>query len=360
MSFRTWFRYGPAMPTVMNPIGATAGVVGRDDLVHAQLAGLGQRDREAVVDLQLPLPRPRRQQHRPLDRDRARVQREPLLGAERRPLVRPALDRPAAVGVGDRADVADEQPGRLAQLEAQVDPVLELLGRAGFDDGHAEVLEQEPAVGRHLRAVAPRVLAADADRPAVGVGPGQVAQRQRVGRHVRADDLERHDAAAAGHLAAVQGRGAQGLVVGLERPDALGLEQVGQVAHQVEEAGHGRARVAGQQVDAAVGLEGAFDEEFVAGEDLPAGFGQEAGIGRHVGSAPRDGTRGPRSSGTGGGVGGRRKSDKRRRGRPCLTGGPGRRGTREAREAGETRRRRRPGCRDTGESVGRDTGAVAS
>ena len=59
------------------------------------------------------------------------------------------------------------------------------------------------------------------------------------------------------------------------------------VTHDVEEAGNRRTGIAGQQVDAALGFEGAFDQQFVASEDFPAGFGQVARVGSHGQSFPR-------------------------------------------------------------------------
>jgi hypothetical protein len=51
--------------------------------------------------------------------------------------------------------------------------------------------------------------------------------------------LHGRDAAAGGHLRAVEGGDAQGLVVGLEGADAVLFEQGGEVAADVEEAGDG-------------------------------------------------------------------------------------------------------------------------
>ena len=79
-----------------------------------------------------------------------------------------------------------------------------------------------------------------------------------------------------GHLAAVDGGHAERFVVGLEGADALGFQQVADIAHDVEETGHGRTGIAGQQMDTALGFEGAFDEQFITGEDFPAGYRPES------------------------------------------------------------------------------------
>ena len=73
-----------------------------------------------------------------------------------------------------------------------------------------------------------------------------------------ADRFHRDDGPAGGHLRAVGGRGAQGFVVGLEGADAVLLEQVADVAEDVEEAGDGGAGIAGEEVDAAFDFEGSL------------------------------------------------------------------------------------------------------
>ena len=148
------------------------------------------------------------------------------------------------------------------------------------------MLADEATVGRDLCAVAPRVVAHDDHGAALRVGAGEVADGQRVRRDVHADALHCRNGAAGRHLRAVDGRDAERLVVRLERADAVVLEQVLDVAQGVEEAGDGRAGIAGQEVDAAVGLEGAFDEQLIAGEDFSARLGQEAGIACHVSVVP--------------------------------------------------------------------------
>ena len=74
----------------------------------------------------------------------------------------------------------------------------------------------------------------------------------------------------------------QSFVVGLKRPDAFGFEEVSDVAQDVEESRDGGAGIAGEKMDAALGFEGAFDEQFIAGENFVTGLGQETGIDRHI------------------------------------------------------------------------------
>src|SRR6185295_6656762 len=64
--------------------------------------------------------------------------------------------------------------------------------------------------------------------------------------------------------------------------DALVVEQIRNVAETVEESGDGRSRVAGHEVNAALGFECALHQQFVSCENFSTGIGEEAGIGSHV------------------------------------------------------------------------------
>ena len=70
------------------------------------------------------------------------------------------------------------------------------------------------------------------------------------------------------------------------------LEQLADVAEDVEEAGHRRTGIAGEQVNAPLDFQGPLDEQFVAGEDFATGFGQEARVHGHVQSVLVRGTGG--------------------------------------------------------------------
>jgi len=113
------------------------------------------------------------------------------------------------------------------------------------------------------------------------VGPAQVAQGQSVGRHVHADRLHADDAPAAGQLRAVEGGGGQGLVVGDRAVNALLSQQVLQGGDGVEIPRHRAARIAAQVMHAALGLQRALDEQFVAGEHVPPVGGQKSRINLH-------------------------------------------------------------------------------
>ena len=117
--------------------------------------------------------------------------------------------------------------------------------------------------------------------PPCGCAPARFARRQGISRDVHADIFHGRDRAARHHLRAVDRGGAEGLVVGLESADAVGIEQVLDVPHDIEESRDRRAGIAGQEVDASVDFQRALDEQFVSGEDFAAGLGQEARIGSH-------------------------------------------------------------------------------
>ena len=55
------------------------------------------------------------------------------------------------------------------------------------EHGHVKMLADKPAVGRHLGRVAPRIVAAHDNGASVGVRPGEVSQRQRVGCDMHTD-----------------------------------------------------------------------------------------------------------------------------------------------------------------------------
>ena len=124
-------------------------------------------------------------------------------------------------------------------MEAEVDPILKLLNVAGFHDGHAEMFQQEAAVGRDLGAFAPRIVAGDDDRPAAGIRAGQIRQGQGIRRHVQPDALHGGDGLHGEHLRAVEGRAGEGFVVGLKRPHPLLAQQRRKAGECVKETGHG-------------------------------------------------------------------------------------------------------------------------
>ncbi len=122
------------------------------------------------------------------------------------------------------------------------------------------MLEEEARVGGDLGGIAPRIFAGDEDRAAFGVGAGEVSYGEGIGGDVDADGFHRGDAAARGHLRAVERCDAEGFVIGLEGADAVLFEQGCEVAEDVEESGDGGTGVAGQKVDSALAFEGPFDE----------------------------------------------------------------------------------------------------
>ena len=271
------------MPVVMKPMAARCPfAAGRRwrDFVQADLAGDGDRRLVPAGDFQLFPHRARREQDA-IQIDRGRVHVELGEGADVGVMIRMHLDGSAAVGERGGDDVTRIQQATAAELEALGHPVFDLLRAAGLDDGHAQVLEQEAAVGRHLRAVAPRVVAADHDRAAVGVRAGEVAEGERVAGDVQADAFHRAGGAQRQHLAAVEGGRAQGFVIRLHGAHAVLFEQRADVAQAIEKGGNRRAGVAGVQVDATGRFEAAFDEEFVTAEDVAAFGGQKAGVDFH-------------------------------------------------------------------------------
>ena len=65
------------------------------------------------------------------------------------------------------------------------------------------------------------------------------------------------------------------------RADAVLHDQIADVPQHVKETGDGRARIAGEQMNAALGFEAAFHEQFITGKDFVAGIGQKARISSH-------------------------------------------------------------------------------
>ena len=190
-------------------------------------------------------------------------------------------DSATSVGRCGADDVADVTARNLRELEAQGDPILQLLNIARFDGRHAKVFAHEARIGGHLRGIAPGIFSHNDDRAALLVRSGEVSQCQRIGGDMDADVFHGRHGTEGHHLRAVDRGGGEGFVVGLKGADALLLEQVLDVAHGVEESGDGRAGIAGHQVDAAFDFKAAFDQQFVSGEDLAPSFGEESGIDWH-------------------------------------------------------------------------------
>ena len=101
---------------------------------------------------------------------------------------------------------------------------------------------------------------------------GEVAERKRVGRDVQADAFHHAHRAQAVHLRAVDHRGGERLVVGQHGADAVLLGDFLDRLDAVEEAGNGRAGIAGPEMRAALGLEQTLDDQLIAEKDLRAFF----------------------------------------------------------------------------------------
>ena len=188
------------------------------------------------------------------------------------------LHRAAAVGLVRGDEKADVELAFARKPEGEVDPVLHLLVRARLQDRHVHVLAEKARVGRHLRRVAPRIVAHDHDHAAVGMRAGQIADGQRVGGDVQADALHHAHRAQAVHLRAVDHRGGKRLVVGQHGADAVLLGDFLDRLDAVEEAGDGRAGIAGPEMRAALGLEQTLDDQLVAEKDLRAFFLEKSWI----------------------------------------------------------------------------------
>jgi hypothetical protein len=111
--------------------------------------------------------------------------------------------------------------------------------------------------------------------------PGHVPQRQRIGSHVNPDAFHGADGTAGQHLRSVDRRRPQRLVVCLKRPYPVLHQHVFDVPQDVKKAGHRRTGIAGHQMNAPIGFEGAFNQQFIASENLVAGIGQKTRVGRH-------------------------------------------------------------------------------
>ena len=193
------------------PVGEAAGdkaqrlthALGILDAVDAQLAGCLDRPGVPARKALLLPPRLGRQQHPLVQVDVPGVEAELVPRVELRILVGPALHRPAPVGKVGRQDVAHKQLRPARDLERQVDEVLDLLRIRRLDGRYGQVPGDVAAVDGHLCGVRPRVVAVDDNRTALGVGAGEVAQRQPVGGYVHADALHADDAPAWQRLAAV-------------------------------------------------------------------------------------------------------------------------------------------------------------
>jgi len=128
-------------------------------------------------------------------------------------MVGAASDRAPAIGQHGRDHVSEVEPAGPRQLESGPDVILNLLRRARLNDRDKQVAKEKPGVGRHLRAFAPRIIANDNDRPAVGMGTGQIAQGQGVAGNVKPDAFHDRHGPQRGHLRAVDRRHRVGLVV---------------------------------------------------------------------------------------------------------------------------------------------------
>ena len=189
-------------------------------------------------DFHLMLPRPRGQEHL-VEIHFGCFQLEFFSRVELWILIGIARDGAAPVRCGGADDVTDVTARNLRELEAQGDPVLQLLNIARFDGRHAKMLTDEPRIGRDLRRIAPGVLPHDDHRAALFVSPCKISQGQRVGRDVHADVFHSGHSAKWHHLRAINRRSGEGLVVRLKGADSLLLEKVFDVAHGVEETAYG-------------------------------------------------------------------------------------------------------------------------
>jgi len=143
-------------------------------------------------------------------------------------------DGSAAVRLIGGDKIADVDFRFAGELEAQVYPVLQLLHVAGLHHRHQQVLGDEARIGGNLGRFAPRIVSQHNEGPSFGMGSHQIAQGQRVRRHMDADAFLDADGSERGHLAAVDhGRG-QGFVVGHGCADAPALEQLAQGVRSVK------------------------------------------------------------------------------------------------------------------------------
>lgn len=210
--------------------------------------------------------------------DPGRVELNRIVRIDPGEMIAPDLDRAAAIGLVGGDEETDVELAFAREPEREIDPVLHLLVRAWFQDGHIDVPAQKARIGGHLRRVAPRIVAHDDDHAAVGMRAREVADGQRVGGDMKADAFHHAHRAQAVHLRTVDHRGGDRLVVGQDGADAVLLGDFRNRLDAIEEAGDGRAGIAGPEMRPSLGFEQPFDEQFVAEKDLRALFLEKSWI----------------------------------------------------------------------------------
>ena len=213
-----------------------------------------------------------------------------MLGRNAGPLVGPAFNSATAICEHYGDGKADVELGTDGHVKGVGYPVLELLRVAGLEDGAAEGFEEEAGIGGNLCGFAPGIVTGNDDGPAGLKGnAGKVAKRERVGGNVKAHGLENGDRFDPDHLSAIDHGNGKSLVIGHAGGHALFLQQPGNVVAGVKKPRNRGAGVAGQERNAAGGLQAAFENQLRTGVDFTAAFDQESRVNPHVASSMNHG-----------------------------------------------------------------------
>ena len=111
------------------------------------------------------------------------------------------------------------------------------------------MLAKESAVGRHLRAVAPRVFTHDDDRPALRIRAGKISQRQGIGSDMHANAFERGDRAAGAIWLPLTAATPSASLFAWNARMPLDLSRSADVAQNVEEPRNRGPGISGEQVN---------------------------------------------------------------------------------------------------------------
>ena len=158
----------------------------------------------------------------------------------------PAGHTAAAIGLVGGDKVADVEIGFPGKFESEINPIFEFLIGGRFQDRQVHMLAEIPGIRRHLRRIAPRVVADEHQRAAIRMCAGKITKRERICRHVQADRLHRANAAQRRHLRTIEHGRAERFVVGDAPANAVGFEQGSDFLHGIEETRHGGTGVAGE------------------------------------------------------------------------------------------------------------------
>ena len=201
-------------------------------------------------------------------------------------MVRPAGHAPATIRLISGDEVADKQIGFPGQFESEVNPVFQLLVGGRLQNGQVHVFTEIPGIGRDLGRIAPGIIANQHKCAAIGVGAGQVAECQGIGCHVQADGFHCANTTQRRHLRSVEHGRTEGFIIGDTTADPVRFEQRGNVLHRIEKTGHGRTRITGEQMHAAVDFQRALDQQFIAGKNFSAARFEEPRIDFHANQTP--------------------------------------------------------------------------